>query len=316
MSGCVRVIALAVALLVAMAMVHAAVAGPKTSIGYRVTVHPEGLPPLAINVEEMGQGPVLLLLHGLGGSSYTWRLVAPKLAAAHRVIAIDLRGFGRSDKPFDLAYSPAHHAAVVRAFITEQKLPPLTLVGHSFGGLLAMLLAQDRRLAPNRISRLVLMDAPLYPQPFSPGVAFLRQPLLPYLALTLVPGELPTTIALMMEKFGFERLTSRDISIYADPLGDPGGPHALIETAVQIVPRDLDRIIARYPAVTKPTLLIWCREDQVVPLASGRRLARTLPQARLAVIDGCDHVPPEQAPAAVVLEMTRFLDRTAANAAP
>ena len=209
---------------------------PSASKRYHVQLHPEGQPPLSIHVEEMGSGPVLLLLHGLGGSSYAWRHVAPRLAQRHRVIALDMRGFGRSDKPFDLAYSPAHQAAVVRAFIKLQNLSRITLIGHSYGGMIALLLSLDRRIEPHRITRLVVIDAPVFPQRFSAGVSFLRKPVLPYVALLLAPSELTTTIALMMEQVGFDRLSDRDISIYADPLSEPGGPHALIETASQIIP--------------------------------------------------------------------------------
>ncbi len=282
---------------------------PGASKRYRVQLHPEGQPPLSIHVEEMGSGSVLLLLHGLGGSSYAWRQVAPRLAQRHRVIALDMRGFGHSDKPFDLAYSPADQAAVVRAFIKLQNLSRITLIGHSYGGMIALLLSLDRRIEPHRITRLVVIDAPVFPQRFSAGVRFLRRPVLPYLALLMAPSELTTSIAFMMEQVGFDRLTERDISIYAGPLSEPGGPHALIETANQIVPAEFPHMIARYPTMTKPTLVIWCREDSVVPLSTGERLARTLPRARLAVLDGCDHMPAEQAPEALGAEISRFLGR-------
>ncbi len=284
-----------------------AAGGPRASTAYHVTVTPDGQPPVKIHVEEMGSGPVILLIHGLGGSTFYWRHVAPRLATTHRVIAIDLRGFGRSDKPFDQTYGVADHADVVRAFIRQANLSRITLVGHSYGGMIALRLVLDRRLEPWRISRLVAMSAPAYPQNYSPGVRFLNRPLLPYVALLAVPSELIAAVALWGERVGFDQLSERDISIYAEPLAAPGGPHALISTARQIVPPDLDRIIARYPTVAKPTLVLWCREDQVVPLSTGERLARTIPRARLAVIEDCDHMPAEQAPAAVALELRRFL---------
>lgn len=279
------------------------------SASYHVRLQPDGQPALNIHVEEMGRGPVILLLHGLGGSSYTWRFVAPRLATTHRVIAVDLRGFGRSDKPFDRAYGVDDHAAVVRAFIRAANLSRVILIGHSYGGMVAIRLALDRRLEPHRIARLVTVSTPAFPQPLSGGVSFLRKPVLPYIALHVVPPELTATLALMMETVGFDRMTDRDISIYADPLSDPGGPHALIETALQIIPPDHDRVIARYPLIAKPTLALTCRDDRVVPLSTGERLARTIPGARLAVIEGCDHMPAEQAPVAVATEIRRFLAR-------
>ncbi len=279
------------------------------STGYFIDLQPDHQPPVKIYVEEMGRGPVILMLHGLGGSSYTWRYVAPRLATTHRVIAIDLRGFGRSDKPFDQSYAPADHAAVVRAAILQLNLTRVTIVGHSYGGMVALMVAMDRRLEPHRIARLVAISAPAYPQRFSPGVQFLHKPVLPYLAFLMLPPEVFTTIALMGEKVGFERFSDQDISIYSDPLSAPGGPHALISTARQIVPPDLHRYIARYGMLAKPTLVLWCREDQVVPLSTGERLAKAIPRARLAIMDGCDHMPAEQRPAAVALEIRKFLGR-------
>lgn len=101
------------------------------SVGHHVRLSPEGQPPLNVYVEEMGRGPPILFLHGLGGSSYSWRFVAPRLAATNRVIGLDLRGFGRSDKPFDRAYSSTDHANVVKAYIRQANLSRITLVGHS-----------------------------------------------------------------------------------------------------------------------------------------------------------------------------------------
>jgi pimeloyl-ACP methyl ester carboxylesterase len=141
------------------------------------------------------------------------------------------------------------------------------------------------------------------------GCLLLKTPVLPYLALLLVPPELTMAVAFMMEQVGFDRLTEQDISIYAGPLSEPGGPHALIETADRIVPANLHRLIARYPTMSKPTLVVWCRHDSVVPLTSGQRLAATLPRARLAVLDTCDHLPSEQAPAALSRELRRFIGR-------
>jgi pimeloyl-ACP methyl ester carboxylesterase len=299
----------AVWLAIAMAAQPARAESVARSTGYFVTLQPDNQPPLKIYVEEMGSGPVILMLHGLGGSSYSWRHVAPRLATTHRVIALDLRGFGRSDKPFDQSYAPADHAAVVRATIKALNLSRITLAGHSFGGMVALMVAMDRRLEPHRIAKLVTLAAPAYPQTFSAGVRFLNKPLIPYLALLMVPSEVIATITLMTEKFGFDRYSNQDISIYADPLTDPGGPHALIATARHIVPPDLHRIIARYGTIAKPTLVLWCREDQVVPVSTGERLARAIPNARLAVMEGCDHMPAEQAPQAVVREIRRFLDR-------
>ena len=90
-----------------------------------------------------GPGPPILLLHGFATSSYTWHSIIPELAKNHRVIAIDLRGFGASDKPIDDHYSIQDQAAAVTAFIEQENLRDLTVIGHSFGGGITLSLAFD-----------------------------------------------------------------------------------------------------------------------------------------------------------------------------
>lgn len=265
---------------------------------YRIMLAPPGQPPVALYVEEQGSGPPVVLLHGLGGSGYSWHRQVPVLARTHRVFTLDLRGFGRSDKPFDSRYSAADQAQLVAAFLLARGLSGVTLAGHSFGGVVSLMTALDPA-ASRRISRLVLISTPALPQPFSPGVAFLRKPLLPYLALMLMPAELPTAFGLYSERADMSHVGEADVRIYAEPLRESGGRHALIETARQLRPANAAQIIARYPSIRQPTLVVTCRGDQIVPLSTAQRLARMLPRARLEVLEGCDHIPSEQRPEAI-----------------
>jgi pimeloyl-ACP methyl ester carboxylesterase len=283
------------------ALPAAAQAAGAPPIHYRVLAKGPHQPAVRLYVEEMGSGPPVVLLHGLGASAYSWRRVAPILAERFRVIAIDLRGHGRSDKPFDLTYAPAAQAELVRDVMHQLGLSGVTLVGHSYGGVVSLLatLQEGARRRPNRrklIKRLVLMNAPAYPQSFSTGVALLRKPILPYVALTVVPATTVVGLALMGEAIGMAHITQEDIAIYAQPLGDARARHALIQTARQIIPPNAADVIAHYPSIRQPALVIWCRRDQVVPLSTGQRLADELPNASLAVIDHCDHATPEAAP--------------------
>lgn len=292
---------LALAAILSPALAH----GPQTE-SYRITVQPERMAPLALHVEETGNGPVLLMLHGLASSTYTWRRLVERLAPHYRIIAIDLKGHGRSDKPFDQAYSPAEHAAVVRAFLVKRGLTRVSLVGHSLGGFVGLLLAMDPRTS-SRIQRLVLMATPAYRQPLSPAVALMQHPVLPYLTTLLIPPELPAALALFFENAGVVR--SADVTSYADPLTEPGGAHALISTSRQLVPPDTDEILRHYAGIRQPALLLHCRDDEVVPSSTSWRLARALPRARLHMLDGCHHIPAEQATDDVARLMLRFLPR-------
>jgi pimeloyl-ACP methyl ester carboxylesterase len=281
------------------------------STHYTVNVAPPGLPATRLYAEELGAGPPVVLLHGLGGSGYTWRYMVPALARHHRVIAIDLKGFGRSAKPRDESYAALDQAAYVRSFLERRGLHGVTLVGHSFGGAVAMALALDlnsgRGGDPGRVRRLVLMDTPALPQPLSPTVKLLQQPVLPLVALSMLPPMVVAQLSLINDDGAFAHLTNRDVSMYAAPLADPGGAYALVTTAQQIVPRNFDALIRRYPQIQQPTLLVWCRNDSVVPVTTGVRLARMLPRAKLRLIDGCGHTPPEENPGAATGLLLQFL---------
>jgi pimeloyl-ACP methyl ester carboxylesterase len=279
--------------------------GPAT--GYSLAVASRNGAPVNLHIEDTGRGPPLVLLHGLGASSYMWRLVTPALAATHRVIAIDLKGFGRSDKTFDLAYATEDQAALVIGVIRALALTNVTLVGHSFGGNIALMtVLMANGIDSRRISRLVLLNAPALPQPASSGVALLNKPILPYVMLNILPPQIPTALGLLSEATGMGHITETDIRFYAAPLSDVAGRHALIQSARQIAPADADGIIRRYPRIQQPVLVVGCREDRTVPISTAVRMARILPRARLRVLEGCDHIPPEQTPGAVIDLLQRF----------
>lgn len=274
---------------------------------YQIALKAPGQDEVALYAEEHGRGRPLLLLHGLGASSYTWRNLIPSLAQRHRVIALDLKGFGQSEKPLDLAYSLRDHAALVTAFIRKRGLKNVTIIGHSFGGAIALLTTLEfNRREPGRIRDLVLISAPAYNQPSTEFINFMRMPVLPYAAMTLVPPEL--ALWLSMDDGSAWKLTADDIRAYAEPFHDPAAGHALITTARQIVPEDVDRVTARYPSIKQHTLIISCDGDTMVPLSTGQHLARAMPNARLEVMKGCGHAPQHDRPREVWRLIRRFLD--------
>lgn len=299
----------AAAAVIPLGSANAAGAPAPRAIAYSAPVAPKGAPQVNLHVEEQGAGPPLLLLHGLGASTYSWRHVMPALARTHRVIALDLRGFGRSDKPFDQRYSAADQASHVLAFIARRGLERVTLVGHSFGGAVALLTTLELNArAPGTVGRLVLLDVPAYPQQPTAFVEFLRRPVLPYALLSLVPPELATAAALTSER-NDGKLNMADVFAYAAPYYEAGARHALISTAEQLRPANWRRIVARYPSIRQPTLIVWCDHDHVVPISSGQRLARAMPNARLEVIAGCEHSPQDERPAALLRLIGGFIGR-------
>ena len=253
--------------------------------------------PVTLFYEEKGKGSPVLLIHGFGASTYTWRHIAPELARNHRVIAVDLKGFGQSDKPFDERYSVYDQAELLVQLIEEKDLRDLTLVGHSYGGGIALLLAleADGRLE-GRISRLVLLDSIAYPQNIPVFFKMLDVPVVSQMGIRMVPPSVQTRVALQIAYFDDNKITSEEVEAYAAPLKTAAGKHAIIHTARQIVPEDIAELSERYKTMTLPTLILWCDHDRIVPLEVGIKLRRTLPNSTLKLVEECGHMPQEEQP--------------------
>jgi pimeloyl-ACP methyl ester carboxylesterase len=308
-SGYFSKVAAAILTSILLAVATAAMAaGPQAAESYLVSIAHSGRAPVILHVEETGRGRPLILIHGLGGSGYSWRRLVPGLARNNRVFAIDLKGFGRSEKPFDGYYSPSDQARLIAAFMRRRGLFNVTVVGHSFGGAVALALALDlNRSGEARPQRLVLMNSPAYPQAIPFKQSFLILPVIPYIALTAIPPIFTARAGLQSSFLGTSHVRDEDIGIYADPLHEAGGRHALITTTRRIAEIAASGHIENYAQLRMPTLLIWCRTDPVVPIETGHRLAKEMPNARLAIIERCDHTPAEEAPGETLALLRRFL---------
>jgi pimeloyl-ACP methyl ester carboxylesterase len=264
--------------------------------------------PVKLYYREEGNGPPLLLLHGFGASTFTWRFVAPELAKSHRVIAVDLKGFGQSDKPFDGRYSVYDQAELLAQLIEDKDLRDLTLVGHSFGGGVALLLAleADQRL-DGRITRLVLLDSIAYPQNIPVFFRLLDVPLVSQLGVRMVPPSVQARVALQIAYFDDSKIDPEEVELYAAPLKTAAGKHAIIHSARQIVPEDIAELSERYKTIALPTLILWCDHDRIVPLEVGIKLRRTLPNSTLRLVEDCGHMPQEEQPASTLALIKGFI---------
>ncbi len=248
-------------------------------------------------IQESGKGKPIVFIHGLGASSYTWHKIAPELAKTNRVIAIDLKGFGQSDKPLDNRYSIFDQAKLVEDFLSRSGLRGVTLVGHSYGGGVALAVALNQMDAGNRqIEKLVLIDSVAYRQPLPFFFQVLRTPIIGELGMTLVPPEVQMTRALSIAYYKDEKVTKETVDHYASALHSEGGRHALFHTINSLDPEKAEEFSYRYRTLTTPALLLWCEHDKIVPLKFGKRLFSELPDARIEVIEDCGHIPHEEQP--------------------
>jgi pimeloyl-ACP methyl ester carboxylesterase len=274
-------------------------------------------PELPLSVERYGSsGPHMLLIHGFAASTFTWRHWIPVLEREYRVIAVDLKGHGAAPAPPGQAYGPFDHADSLIELLDSVDPAELILVGHSMGGGIALLLALrliDER--PGLLRAVVLVSGAAYPQPLPPFVRWARKAWWSRVLFRLLPKR--ALIKKVLESIVFDpsSVSVEQIEAYAAPMRRSAHRRALLETARQIVPPDLPARSRRFGEIPVPTLALWGRTDNVVPLATGRRLEREMADARLVILEECGHIPPEERPEESLQVVLRFL-RDVAEGAP
>lgn len=259
---------------------------------------------LRLRYVRRGQGPPLLLLHGIASSLYSWSEVLPALAADHDVVALDLPGFGGSDAPPDLGFEALPGA--VLGLIDRLGLERVSLCGNSLGGAVAVAVAARD---PERVAKLVLID--------SAGFNLAQQdrpPLLRRLAALPAPllEALPvrralTRLALRQVFFDPRRVTDERVEEYVTPMLRPGAVGAFL-SLLRSAGTDAAAFASELGRVRAPALILWGAEDRWIPVSQADRFVAGLPGSRLVVLKGCGHLPQEERPAETVALVHSFLD--------
>lgn len=262
---------------------------------------------LTVHYREMGAGPPLLLVHGLMTTSYSWRYVFASLAQNRRVIALDLVGCGRTDKPAG-RYGPREVAAFIAEFSAALGIRGCDVVGNSMGGYLCMVLALDD---PGAMRRLVNIH--------SPGVPMAR--LFALRAAMALPGSSRLLHALINVDARYwvhknvhywdEAVKSlEEAHEYGDPLRLPEGSAALAAYLRDTLdPRHMRSFVRRLQRERfgVPLSLIYAKRDPMVPPWVGERLAALVPDAELLWLDDCSHFAHVDRPDALADAITAFV---------
>jgi pimeloyl-ACP methyl ester carboxylesterase len=123
----------------------------------------------------------------------------------------------------------------------------------------------------------------------------------------MAPPTLQIQLALRIAYFDNSKIGDDEIEAYAKPMKTAAGKHAIIHSARQIIPPDVEAISARYATIELPTLILWCDHDRVVPMAIGLKLSREMPNARFGIVSECGHMPQEEQPEDTMLQIRDFL---------
>jgi len=260
-----------------------------------------------VHYQEFGDSkkPTVLLIHGYTSSVTAWRTSAPMLAEKGlHVLAVDLLGFGYSEKPSWFEYTITSQARMVSRFMNRLGIGQATVVGNSYGGAVAATLALDY---PERVEKLVLVDAVINDDPKK----------LPILKLASLPGigEALTPWLVGSKAFWKRRMRST--------LARPNH-HLIDDTRLANVRRPLDSADAHYSLlatsrnwsaerisrdanlISQPTLIVWGEDDKVIPIENGWKLQSDILHSRMVVLRDCGHIPQEEKSDMFVELVTEF----------
>jgi pimeloyl-ACP methyl ester carboxylesterase len=276
--------------------------------------------PRAINIDgdrvvcrTAGKGPVLLLVHGLAGSSVTWRHVMPELAKRFRVLAPDLLGQGRSDKPRG-EYSLGAHANTLRDLLDALGHKRVTIIGQSLGGGVAMQFAYQ---FPERCERLVLVDS-----------GGLGREVTFYLRMLTVPGfesvfplfctpwlrDAGNLVATWLGRAGVRSTpASQEIWRSYASLADAENRRAFFRSLRDVIDFSGQAVSALgrlHRAAQLPTLIVWGAQDPFIPVSHALAAHNAIPGSCLEIFDGVGHYPHCEAPERFVAVLTDFIAST------
>jgi pimeloyl-ACP methyl ester carboxylesterase len=260
-----------------------------------------------------GRGPAVLLIHGIGDSSATWRRIIPDLASDHTVIAPDLLGHGASDKP-RADYSIGGYANGMRDLLSVLGVDRVTVVGHSMGGGVAMQFAYQY---PERCERLVLVS--------TGGVSHEVHPMLRLAATPNTDLVLPlmglraTRVAVRSAFWLFEAMgtdlgrDAPDMMRVFDALPDETSRRAFVRTlraAVDWRGQAITMLDRCYLTAGMPTLLMWGAHDAVIPYRHASVAHAAMPGSRLETFEDAGHFPHHRDPARFIAVLRNFMATT------
>lgn len=256
-----------------------------------------------VRYRDTGEGPPVIMIHGFASSLETWDLVQPIIAKNHRVISLDLKGFGWTDRP-DGDYSPWAEAKIVRALMDRRGIDRAAIVAHSWGSSVALALALG---APERVTKIALYDAWVYEDQIPTFFRLARRQGMGEFLFGVYYKERPDerlSLAFYDPKVVNEKL-AEDIERAVERPGTVAAALAAVRG------QTFSEVEKRYRTIQKPTLLLWGREDVVTTVDFAERLSKEMPNSRLVIYPKCGHFPMLEAMPASTRELAKFLDEGA-----
>jgi 2-hydroxymuconate-semialdehyde hydrolase len=254
-----------------------------------------------------GKGEPILLIHGIPTSAYLWRHVIPLLATDFAVCAMDLLGYGDSEKSPVADLSVRAQAGYTAEFLMKVGLTHATVVGHDIGGGVAQLLAVNR---PELVKRLVLIDTVAYDSWPGPEIDRLKDPAWDKIMdrIDLRKGFRAALLRGVVHK---DRVTDALVEEYVRPFDGVEGRRSYLRCARALNNRDLLIRAAEVEQLSLPVLILWGEADDYQDVKFGRHLADRLAGARLVILTEAGHFLPEDQPEEITRLVRTFIAQTA-----
>jgi pimeloyl-ACP methyl ester carboxylesterase len=252
-----------------------------------------------------GAGVPVVFLHGFPTSSHLWGDVVPLMPPGHRLVVVDLLGYGRSDRPLAQPVDIAAHAERTVALLDELRIDRACIVGHGMGGGIAQTIAVRHA---GRVSHLCLIDsAALDHWPIADGpLARAVLPVARFLPPRVVRAVIRRDLARGYSEFGH---AERSIDLYLRPFTDATGHAAFVAHVRALTQNGRVALDERLSTIAAPTSVIWGQRDHVVPVSVARRLQSLIRGATLDVIADARHFTPEESPRRVANAIAALLAR-------
>jgi pimeloyl-ACP methyl ester carboxylesterase len=274
-----------------------------TTIG---TVKVDGL---TLAYRELGSGPPVVLLHGWPTSSFLWRNIMPAIARSNRVVAIDMPGFGGSDKPADASYDFDFFEPALDGFLEALEIDETALAVHDLGGPVGVHWAIHR---PERLTKLALLNTLLYPEFSEAVMEFVKAASTPGLREQLTsPDGLEAALRLGLADEA--NLTDEALAAVREPFQTDESRRALARAGIGVRPEGFVEIARLLPSLDVPVRIVYGERDRILPdvAETMAHVKRDLPQAVVTALPDCGHFLQEEAPQEVGELLADFFAETA-----
>ena len=252
-----------------------------------------------------GAGEPIVLLHGFPTSGHLWSDVVPLLPSGHRVVVLDLLGYGRSDPPREMRVDLRSHADRLIRVLDHLGINVACLVGHDIGGGVAQSAAIRH---PHRVSRLCLVNTVAFDAWPARAVKLARS-MLP-LARHLPPSWILSVVrADLLRGYVDHERGARDIDLYLRPFAAAHGRDALVSHLRGLDCAETESLAPRLKDIVSPTTIMWGEHDPFLPAALGDRLRAAIPNSTLAVVRNAKHFVPQEAAHEVAATIRSLLQR-------